>query len=71
MSNVYKIYKADNPDHVLEQAMGNFGAVLIIGYDKSGELDVRSDTGIDKADALWLLKHVEWKLLNGDYDETT
>ncbi len=46
-SNVVKIYtqKSDeNPDMVLEQCMGNYEEVIVIGYDKLGELDVRAST---------------------------
>ena len=43
MNNVIKFYPknaAENPDNVLEQAVGAYDEVLIIGWDKNDELIV-------------------------------
>lgn len=69
-SNVTKFYPkgaAENPDNVLEQAMGQYSDVLIIGYDKDGYLDVRASTTLDHTQINWLVDSFKNKLLNGDY----
>ena len=70
-SNVVKFYPADAAkvaDNVLEQAIGLYDEVLIIGYDKDGELDVRGTMGLaDGGAVLWLVECFKTKLMNGDY----
>jgi len=69
--NVVKFYTKDateKPDAVLEQAMGIFQDVLILGYDHGGYLDVRSNTTLKKSEILFLMKQFETKLMRGDYD---
>lgn len=68
--NVIKFYHSNagvNPDSVLEQAVGVYTDVLIIGWDKTESLDVRMNTGMKKKDILWLMEQFKHKLLNGDY----
>ncbi len=70
MDNVIKFYPknaAENPDNVLEQAIGTYDEVLIIGWDKSDELIVRANLKISGRDALWLVEQFKVKLLRGDY----
>jgi hypothetical protein len=72
MSKVTKLYPknaADNPDNVLELGVGQFVDVLLLGFDKNGDFDVRSSSGLKHPDLVWLLEHFKFKLLNGDYDE--
>jgi len=59
---------ANNPDNVIEQAIGVYTEVIILGYDKEGNLDIRASTNIDKANILWIIDKFRHKLLNGDYD---
>lgn len=70
-ADVVKFYPSDaakNPDAVLEQAVGFYSDVLVIGWGKSGVLDVRGSLGLkDGADVLWLLEVFKHKLLSGDY----
>lgn len=69
-SNVVKIYtqKSDeNPDMVLEQCMGNYEEVIVIGYDKLGELDVRASTNWKIPDILFAVEAFKHKLMSGDY----
>lgn len=56
-------------DLVLEKAKDTYESVLIIGYDKEGNLDVRSDASINGKEALWLIESFKTKLLNGEYAE--
>lgn len=70
MSNVIKIYpagSAKDPDAVLDQASGNYGSVLVIGWDREGSLDVRSSTNLDHKEILWLIEVFKQKLVSGDY----
>lgn len=71
--NVEKFYPADaakDPDNVLEQAIGEYSQVLVIGWDKDGAFDARATLGLkDGADCLWLVEIFKAKLLNGDFGE--
>lgn len=69
--SVVKFYPKDaakDPDAVLEQAIGGFSEVLVIGWDKEGILDARATLGLkDGGDLLWLVESFKHKLMNGDY----
>lgn len=72
MGEVIKFYHAnaaENPDAVLEQAVGKYEAVFIIGHGHDGQLDVRSSTNISAERTLFLIELFKHKLLNGDYHE--
>lgn len=69
--SVVKFYPKDaakDPDAVLEQAIGGFSEVLVIGWDRDGILDARATLGLkDGGDLLWLVESFKHKLMNGDY----
>lgn len=69
--SVVKFYPKDaakDADAVLEQAVGGFSEVLVIGWDKDGILDARATLGLkDGGDLLWLIESFKAKLMNGDY----
>ena len=71
MGNVEKFYSADaakDADNVLEQALGRYDEVLIIGWDKDGEFDARATLGLkDGGDILWLIEVLRTKLMAGDF----
>ena len=71
--SVVKFYPKDaakDADAVLEQAVGEFSEVLIIGWDKEGFLDARATLGLkDGGDLLWLVETFKHKLMSGDYSE--
>lgn len=71
-ADVVKFYAKDaakDPDAVLEQAIGQFDAVLILGWDKDDNLDARASLNLkDASDVLWLLERFKFNLLNGDYE---
>jgi len=71
MSNVEKLYTAANPDHVLEQAVGNFESVIILGYGPNGDLSVRTDSSWSYADILWAIEQLKMFMLASavDYEE--
>ena len=70
--NVEKFYPKDaakSADNVLEQAIGNYTDVLIIGWDKDGFMDARATLGLkDGGEVLWLIEKFKHKLLAGDYE---
>jgi len=67
MDNVLKFYTATNTDHILEQAMGDFSDILIIGYDHNGDLDIRANKDLTAKEILWAVETFKAKLINGDY----
>lgn len=71
MTEVIKFYPKDaarNPDAVLEQAVGNYDQIFLIGYDKSGILDVRASTNFKMREILFALEVFKFKVLNGEYE---
>lgn len=60
---------ADNPDNVLEQAIGKYESLLILGFDFDGDLDARASTNINTGEILILIEKFKAKLINGDYCE--
>lgn len=69
--NIVKLYckgAAKDPDAVLEQAIGAYDNVLILGWNKDGDLDPRATTAMRSRDLLWLMEKFRNKLINGDYD---
>lgn len=60
-----------NPDSVLEQAIGNYDYVVLVGVNKEGEIDFREGgNGTDDlAPAFMMLSKVAHKIMNGDYGD--
>lgn len=69
MSGVEKFFTAQNPDHVLEQAIGHYADVVVIGWSPDGTLDVRSNKGMTGPDVLWLIEAFKAKLVAGHYGD--
>ena len=72
MSKVVKFYPsnaAKNPDMVLEQAVGIYDQVFVIGYDKNGALEARASLGLSMRDIFFALDAFKFKVLNGDYGD--
>lgn len=70
MSKIIKFYQKDaakNPDVVLEQAIGKYNSVFIIGWDKEDILDVRATLDLNAKELMWLIELFKHKLLSGDY----
>ena len=71
MSNIERLYPSnftEFPDNLLREAMGNYDDLLMLGYNKNGELDIRCSSGIEKAHIVWMIEFFKVKLLRGDYD---
>lgn len=74
MSKVENIFPANDFDHVVECAKGNYESAMILGYDKNGVLDVRSGGLISGKqptvkDWIFMIEVFKTKLLNGDYQD--
>ena len=73
MADVMKFYPLDaakDPDNVLEQAMGQYKSMIIIGWDNDGDFDARATLNLkDGGDLLWLMEIFKFKLLNGEFEE--
>jgi hypothetical protein len=72
MDNTVKFYPknaAENPDNVLEQAIGVYDDMIIIGWDKDGNLDCRSSLNLTHEQVLWLITKFQHKLMNGDFSD--
>ena len=69
--NVKKFYPRDaakDPDNVLEQAMGVYSEVLVLGWDKEGRMAARASLGFrDGAEMLWVLELFKNNLITGVY----
>ena len=69
MTNIIKFFTADaakNPDHVLEQSVGVYESVIVIGVaEKTGCLEVRASTNLSSNEILWLLERFKHDLLFG------
>lgn len=65
----YPANAAENPDNVLEQAIGALESVLVVGYDKHGNLDARASLNLDEEEIIFMLEMFKHKLFNGDYQE--
>ena len=67
--SVVKFYPKDaakSADNVLEQAMGQYDQVLVIGWNKDGDFDARATLGLkDGAECLWLIEVFKHKLMSG------
>lgn len=73
MTEVIKFYPKDaakDADNVLEQAIGVYDQVLVIGWrkDAEGAMDARATLGLkDGGDLLWLIEKFKFNLMSGTY----
>jgi hypothetical protein len=58
-----------SPDHLLEKAKGVYSSVLVLGWDKDDELNVRSTSTLRCCDLLFLIEQFKHNMLNGDYSD--
>lgn len=70
--NVVKFYPqnaAQNPDAVLDQAIGQYDKVFVIGYSKDGDLDVRGSLNFTIGDIFFALEAFKHMVLAGEYGD--
>lgn len=58
----------EGADAVLERAQGIFDEVLVIGFNKQGEVEGRVTLGMTERDAVWMMEILKFAMMNGDYD---
>lgn len=64
--NIIKFYPknaAENPDNVLEQAIGEFDSVVIMGMNKDGEFESRGSLNVSLAEANLYADNLKYSLL--------
>ena len=60
--------RINEPDDLLESVKGELDAVLVIGWDKDGELFAASSKNLeDGGEMLWLIEQFKNNLLSGVY----
>lgn len=72
MGEVIKFYcndAAKNPDAVLEQAIGQYDCIFMIGLNKDGSIDPRASLNMGDEQLLYLIESFKFRLLRGDYHE--
>ena len=72
MGDIVKLYPLDaakDPDNVLEQAMGQYKEVFVIGIGKNGSIDPRSSLGLSVEELMMILETFKFRVLRGDYDD--
>jgi len=58
VADIIKFYpngSAEDPDNVLEQAIGKYQDVLILGWDKDEDMDCRASLGLSHEQVLWII----------------
>jgi len=65
--NFPDVNAAVNPDTVLEEAKSEYDSLVIIGWDKHGNLDARASLNLNAAEIHWMISVFQQKLLRGDY----
>lgn len=67
---VTRLYNANNPDDVLEQAMGIYQSVVIIGWAKDDEaLECRASTNMSEADMIYVIEAAKHGMLSGEFED--
>ncbi|MGC4008863.1 MAG: hypothetical protein QM805_07730 [Pseudomonas sp.] len=58
---------ANNPDVVLNSAMGHFERVLVLGYNKKGEIDAFGSLNFPNEMLVFAMERLKHKIMAGDY----
>lgn len=69
MKVVQSILPAMSADPVLENAIGQYQSVVVIGYDPEGELQAAASLNLRGHEILWLVEAFKQKLLSGEFSE--
>lgn len=57
------------PNQVLQTAIDDdsYSSVLVLGWDKNGEIDARSTLDLGAANLILLMQHFQFRIHRGDY----
>ena len=69
LSVVASMLPAMSADPVLQDAIGLYQSVVVVGYDKDGDLLVASSKNLRSHEILWLIESFKLMLLNGEYND--
>lgn len=58
---------AHDPDIVLQSAIGNFDRVLVLGYNKKGEIDAFGSLNFPNEMLVFAMERLKHKIMAGDY----
>ena len=65
--DINKNQPAIDADQVLEKSKGTYKAMLVIGYNQDGYLEVNTTKNLDCAQVLWLIENYKKLLLEDEY----
>jgi len=63
-ADVIKLRPADDPDEVLEAAKGQYDQLIIAGWNKDGQLDIRATLGMEAAETIYLIELFKHAILS-------
>lgn len=69
MGKVVDLRPDENPDRVLDKCKGVFQDVLVLGWDKDGEMIATATTPLSEQSIVYLIDVFKHNLLSGAYDE--
>jgi hypothetical protein len=69
MNVVASILPAMSADPVLENAIGKYQSVVVIGYDPEGQLQAAASLNLRSHEILWLIESFKHKLLSGEFSK--
>jgi hypothetical protein len=64
MANVVKLRPGEDPDEVLQSAIGAYESVVVIGWDKQDRFNGRSSLNLEAAEVILLIELLKSAILD-------
>lgn len=64
MANVIKLRPGEDPDEVLQSAIGAYESVVVIGWDKQDRFSGRSSLNLEAAEVILLIELLKSAILD-------
>jgi hypothetical protein len=64
MANVIKLRPGEDPDEVLQSAIGEYQSVVVIGWDKEDRFNGRSSLNLEAAEVILLIELLKSAILD-------
>jgi hypothetical protein len=64
MANVIKLRPGEDPDEVLQSAIGEYKSVVVIGWDKQDRFNGRSSLNLEAAEVILLIELLKSAILD-------
>jgi hypothetical protein len=64
MANVIKLRPGEDPDEVLQSAIGAYESVVVIGWDKQDRFNGRSSLNLEAAEVILLIELLKSAILD-------